>query len=110
MAAFPTAGSVIPDAIVILICVSLTLGHITLVVPTSSIYTQTVSEYLEIEKQYVNRPPLNLSSVDDLSPVCYDAMWTFAYALNNTIAGITFLLFITCLHAYIYMYIIIYNM
>ena len=35
---------------------------------------------------------------DDLAPVCHDAMWTFAKALNNTITGkprnINFLLFL----------------
>ena len=48
---------------------------------------QTLDEYYDLEEQYENRPPLNLSDADDLSPGCYDAMWTFAYALNHTIAG-----------------------
>lgn len=39
------------------------------------------------EKEYLYRPPLNISEVDDLSSVCYDAMYTFAYALNSTING-----------------------
>ena len=48
---------------------------------------QTVEEYYQLEEQYVGRPPLNLSFADAVSPNCYDAMWTFAYALNSTIAG-----------------------
>ena len=48
---------------------------------------QTVEEYYKLEEQYVGRPPLNLSHADDISPDCYDAMWTFANALNSTIAG-----------------------
>ena len=48
---------------------------------------QTIEEYLNRESEYLGRPPLNISVVDDLSPVCYDAMYTFAYALNNTING-----------------------
>ena len=38
-------------------------------------------------REEVGKPPLNLSSSDDLAPACYDGMWTFAYALNRTIAG-----------------------
>ena len=50
---------------------------------------QTVGEYRDLEEQYVklSRSPLNLSQADIISPTCYDAMWTFAYALNHTITG-----------------------
>ena len=49
---------------------------------------QTVAEYYKREEDLKGKPPLNLSSFDDVAPVCYDAMWTFALALNNTIEGI----------------------
>ena len=46
-----------------------------------------MNEFYDLESQYVGRPPLNLSHADSISPTCYDGMWTFAYALNSTIAG-----------------------
>ena len=49
---------------------------------------KTVAEYFDrVRSDYVNKPPLNLSMDDDLAPVCYDAMWTFALALNTTMTG-----------------------
>lgn len=46
----------------------------------------TVDEYFDtVDLGYLNKPPLNLSFYDDVAPVCYDAMWTLALALNNTI-------------------------
>ena len=38
-------------------------------------------------EEYLERPPLNVTLYDDVAPVCYDAMWTLALALNNTITG-----------------------
>jgi gamma-aminobutyric acid type B receptor len=52
--------------------------------PTDTKSGLTIGEYLRLEREYDGRPPLN-TTVDDLSPVCYDAMFTFAYALNSTI-------------------------
>ncbi|CAI8023404.1 Gamma-aminobutyric acid type B receptor subunit 1 [Geodia barretti] len=46
----------------------------------------TIGEYLRREsEEYVNRAPLNISKVDDLSSDCYDGMYAFTYALNSTI-------------------------
>ena len=50
---------------------------------------QTVDEYFDtVDLGYLDKLPLNLSFYDDVAPVCYDAMWTLALALNNTIEGI----------------------
>ena len=58
---------------------------------------QTVEEYYRREKEeYIDKPPLNLSSSDDLSSTCYDAMWTFANALKRTIAGMVYTVFYVC--------------
>jgi gamma-aminobutyric acid type B receptor len=45
----------------------------------------TVREYFDKVEEYLERPPLNVTLYDDVAPVCYDAMWTLALALNNTI-------------------------
>ena len=53
---------------------------------------QTVGEYFDtVNADYITeppKPPLNLTVYDDLAPVCFDAMWTLALALNSTIQGI----------------------
>ena len=77
---------------------------------TSIIFFQTVNQYSVLEEQYTNRPPLNLSHADVISPTCYDAMWTFAYALNHTLAGMAKQVHVESktgcfLCMYIYMYI-----
>ena len=51
-------------------------------------FFQTVGEYLTRAEDYLKQPPLNVNKTDDVAPVCYDAMWTLALALNKTIAGI----------------------
>ena len=50
-------------------------------------YTQTVGEYYRREKRYLDVPPLNVSMADFVAPVCYDAMWSLALAINSTITG-----------------------
>lgn len=49
---------------------------------------QSVGEYFRMVDNYLNIPPLNLELYDDVAPVCYDAMWTLALAINKTIAGL----------------------
>ena len=50
---------------------------------------QTVGEYFDtVNSSYIDKPPLYIEFTDDVAPVCYDAMWTLALALNNTIEGI----------------------
>ena len=57
---------------------------------------QTVGEYFHlVDTEYLNQPPLNLTLYDDVAPVCYDAMWTLALALNRTIAGMIMLFFLS---------------
>ena len=69
-----------------------------------------MNQYSDLEEQYTKRPPLNLSHADVISPTCYDAMWTFAYALNHTLAGMAKQVHVESktgcfLCMYIYMYI-----
>lgn len=54
---------------------------------------QTIGEYLDREEEYLEQPPLKVHQRDDVAPVCYDAMWSFALALNKTIAGIIIMIY-----------------
>ncbi|CAI8009752.1 hypothetical protein GBAR_LOCUS6519 [Geodia barretti] len=57
----------------------------------------TIGEYLRRESEdYVNSAPLNISKVDEFSSDCYDGMYAFTYALNNTINGMRIYSFLVC--------------
>ena len=47
---------------------------------------QTGGQYFEEEGSHLGVPPLYLSQVE-YAQYCYDATWTLAYALNQTING-----------------------
>ena len=46
--------------------------------------SQTGGEFLDEERKFHGVPPLNLTSLE-YSQYCYDATWTLAYALNETL-------------------------
>lgn len=48
---------------------------------------QTGAEYFEEEKEHLNREPFNLTNIE-YAQYCYDATWTLAYALDQTIKGL----------------------
>ena len=47
---------------------------------------QTGGQYFEEEGSHLGVPPLYLSQLE-YAQYCYDATWTLAYALNQTING-----------------------
>ena len=47
---------------------------------------QTGGQYFDEEQQHLGVPPLHLKQLN-YSQYCYDATWTLAYALNQTIVG-----------------------
>ena len=47
---------------------------------------QTGGQYFDEEKLHLGVPPLNLTQLE-YAQYCYDATWTLAYALNQTING-----------------------
>ena len=49
-------------------------------------YSQTGGQYFAEEQSHLGVPPLYLKQVE-YAQYCYDATWTLAYALNQTING-----------------------
>ena len=47
---------------------------------------QTGGQYFDEEQNHLGVPPLHLKQLN-YSQYCYDATWTLAYALNQTING-----------------------
>ena len=52
----------------------------------SLILLQTGGQYLAEEQSHLGVPPLYLE-LNEYSQYCYDATWSLAYALNETING-----------------------
>ena len=52
-----------------------------------SVLLQTGGQYFAEEQSHLGVPPLYLNPVE-YAQYCYDATWTLAYALNQTINGI----------------------
>ena len=57
-----------------------------LVIATNFVLLQTGGQYLDEEQSHLGVPPLYLEQFN-YSQYCYDATWTLAYALNQTING-----------------------
>ena len=47
---------------------------------------QTGGQYFDEEQRHLGVPPLNLTQFE-YAQYCYDATWTLAYALNQSING-----------------------
>ena len=56
---------------------------------------QTGGQYLDEEQSYLGVPPLYLKQFN-YSQYCYDATWTLAYALNQTINGNVYAVICVC--------------
>ena len=56
---------------------------------------QTGSQYYDEEQLHLGVPPLYLEQFN-YSQYCYDATWTLAYALNQTINGNVYAIVCVC--------------
>ena len=61
-------------------------------------FLQTGRQYYEEEQSHLGVPPLYLEQFN-YSQFCYDATWTLAYALNQTINGNVSIKYCGCMPA-----------